>query len=85
MTTSCSDAGGSLEDIPAKREKAHVFPQTNIGGWERGPEPQFPRTHIGVPNAMVVSPPRQFKESNSSFEDLEEEYLEMSTEGPKSC
>ena len=56
--------GGSLEEIPQVK---------------RVPEPVFPHTHIGVPNALAV-PARH---SHSSFEDLEEECLEFSTEVPK--
>lgn len=50
----------------------------------REKEPVFPHTHIGVPNPLTV--PRQpFKDSSSSFEDLEVDCKELSMEVPRSC
>lgn len=46
-----------------------------------GRGPVFPHTHIGIPNIPHI--PHQ--NSQSSFEDLEDEFLEFSTEVPKSC
>lgn len=61
---------GQVHEIGRRMEGGHV--------------PVFPHTHIGIPNPL--SPPCQtFKDSQSSFEDLEEECLEFSTEYPRSC
>ena len=74
----CWFVGGSCEDVGGR--------DVRVQG-----SPVFPHTHIGLPNPLSVPCPgimpcSGFKDSqSSSFEDLEEECREFSTEVPRSC
>ena len=61
------------------RDAEHVLSKTRR---PHEPEPVFPKTHIGAVNAVNYRPgggyrKRQGTDSGSSFEDLEDDYNEM--------
>lgn len=85
FTVSYCAAAGSCEDVRVEGVRGLVEigrGPARVEGTGRGPV--FPHTHIGIPNPLSPQRPT-FRDSQSSFEDLEEECLEFSTEIPRSC